>query len=168
MRRPRHTLGQATIEYLILLAGVITPITFGLISLSQILWIWHSVADFTRQGAQYAATHCWQPSGENVTTWMRTNAPPIPDREQFSGGQVDFIVTYYKKNAESGALEEFSCDSECSTLCIPDLVKVQVRNYEYRAFVSYLGLPPVALPDFQSTMPIEGAGCDPEQGICNP
>jgi hypothetical protein len=31
-----------------------------------------------------------------------------------------------------------------------------------------LGLPPVALPDFRTTLAMEGAGCNPEEGTCLP
>jgi hypothetical protein len=160
--------GQATIEYLILTAGVITPLTFGLIALCQMLWIWHSVADYTRLGARYAATHCWQPAGDNVVNWMRQNPPAVLDQDQFQNGGVEIAVQYLKRNAETGVLEDFSCDAECSTACIPDTVTVSVRNYEFRRFVGYLGLPPVAIPDFYTSVPIESAGCDPEQGTCLP
>ena len=40
--------------------GILRPLTFALIFTAQLLWIWHSVNDFTRQGAGYAATHCWE------------------------------------------------------------------------------------------------------------
>ena len=29
------------------------------IFVAEMLWVWHSVVDFTRDGARYAATHCW-------------------------------------------------------------------------------------------------------------
>jgi hypothetical protein len=77
-------------------------------------------------------------------------------------------VEYYSRDPDSGQLVEFSCDAECSTLCIPDVAKVSVRNYEFRPFMTYLGLPPVQIPDFSTMMPVEGAGCDPELGTCNP
>lgn len=160
--------GQALMEYLIVLTGVITPLTFGMIAASQMVWIWHSVADWTRLGARYAVTHCWQPGGSNVISWMRDNVPPIPDQETFRSGSAEIVVEYYRRDPDSGTLVEFSCDTECSTQCVPDMVKVSVRNYEFRYFMSYLGLPPVAIPDFSTMMPVEGAGCDPELGTCNP
>jgi len=46
--------------------------------------------------------------------------------------------------------------------------KEEVRNYEFRSFVGYLGLRPVPIPDFQMSMPIESAGCDPDSGVCLP
>jgi hypothetical protein len=27
-------------------------------------------------------------------------------------------------------------------------------------------LPPIVLPNFQATVPIESCGCDPEAGVC--
>ena len=58
---------------------------------------------------------------------------------------------------------DFSCDGNCSTDCVPDTVTVRIRNYQFPRFMSFLGLPPVPLPDFRTSLPMEGAGCDPEQ-----
>lgn len=127
--------GQAVLEYVIVLAGVITPLTFGLIAAAQMVWIWHSVVDWTRLGARYAVTHCWQPGGTNVIAWMRDNVPPIPDQESFRSGSAEIVVEYYRRDPDSGALVEFSCDTECSTQCVPDVAKVSVRNYEFRCSV---------------------------------
>jgi hypothetical protein len=111
--------GQATIEYAIVYAGVLMPLTFMLIFTAQLLWAWHSIAEFTREGARYAATHCWQGAGENVRTYMRTHVPPMIDRDQFATGGADIDVQYFAKNPETGELGEFSCDgAECSTECI--------------------------------------------------
>ncbi len=168
-RRSGPRRGQAALEYVILLAGVVTPLTFGIISVAQMMWVWHSIVDFTNQGARYAATHCWQNGGENVLTWMRANVPPVPDQEQFRSGSVEITAEYFKRSPESGQLEPFACDgAECSTECIPDLVTIHVRGYEWRQFLTYLGVPPVPMPDFSTTLPMESAGCDPQQAVCLP
>ena len=160
--------GQATVEYALVSAGVLIPMTFGIIYMAQLLWIWHSVTDFTREGARYATTHCWQSDGGNVLNFMKTHVPPMTDQQQFQSGPVEINVNYFARDPLSGALTPFSCDSDCGTSCIPDTVTVQVRNYEFRSFVGYLGLSPVPLPDFQISMPIESAGCDPDSGVCLP
>lgn len=158
--------GQSTVEYAVLTAGVIIPMTFGIIYLAQILWVWHSVNDLTRDGARYAATHCWQASAANVTAYMKANVPLMIDRDQFVNGTADIQVNYFSRDPASGTLSDFTCDTECSTSCVPDAVTVRVVNYSFRNFVGYLGLPPVQMPDFRTTAAIEGAGCDPEQGFC--
>lgn len=160
--------GQATVEFAILAAGVIFPVLFGLIYISEILWIWHSVADFTRDGAGYAATHCWQASADNVTTYMKTHVPKMVDQDQFINGSATIQINYFSKDPTTGTLVDFSCDTECSTQCIPDAVAVHVTNYQFNGFVRYLGLPPVSMPDFAATASIESAGCDPDQGTCLP
>lgn len=167
-RSRRSERGAVTLEYAMSYLLVILPLTFMVIFTAEILWIWHSTADFTREGARYAATHCWQSGADNVTTWMKNHVPLMVDRDQFSSGTVELAVTYFSKDPTTGVLSEFSCDGDCSTNCIPDTVTVAVRNYEFRQFFAYLGLPPLPMPDFQTTMPIEGAGCDPEQGSCLP
>src|SRR5258705_12536487 len=160
--------GQSTVEFAITYAGVIIPTTFALIFTSQLLWIWHSVADFTRQGAGYAVTHCWQGSGDNVAQFMRANVPPMIDRDQFQNGPAQISVTYFSKHPDTGQLIPFQCDGECSANCVPATVTVTVTGYEFRTFVTSFGFPPVVIPNFQMSLPMESAGCDPEQGTCVP
>jgi hypothetical protein len=167
-RRSRYRSGQSTVEYAILTAGVIIPVTFGIIYLSQILWIWHSVTDFTRDGARYASTHCWQADGGNVRTYMQSSVPLMIDQDQFKNGNAEIQINYFANDPTTGTLTDFSCDTECSTSCIPDAVTVRVVNYQFRSFMSYLGLQPVTMPDFRTSVAIEGAGCDPDQGVCQP
>ena len=39
------------------------------------------------------------------------------------------------RNAETGALEDFTCDgAECSADCMPDAVTVRITNYQFRRF----------------------------------
>ncbi len=165
-RRARS--GQATIEYVILLGGVIIPFIFGVIYLAQMLWIWHSVGELSRSGASYAATHCWQASADNVVSYMRTHVPAMIDEAQFQTGSATIQVNYYAKDPTTGQLTDFSCDIECSTECIPDAVVVRINNYQFRNFVQYLGIAPVTMPDFVTSAAIESAGCDPEQNACFP
>ncbi len=166
--RRRAQRGAVTVEYALAYLAVILPLTFGIIYTAELLWIWHSAADFTRDGARYAATHCWQASAENVIAYMKSHVPLMVDQQQITTGTAELAVTYYSRNADTGTLTEFSCDGECSTSCVPDAVSVTVRNYEFRFFQAYLGLPPIAMPNFQTSMAIESAGCDPEQGTCLP
>ncbi|MBL8229315.1 MAG: pilus assembly protein [Bryobacterales bacterium] len=160
--------GQATMEFILSYSAILLPMTMMIIFTAKMLWVWHSVSDFTREGARYATTHCWQASGDNVRGWMRQNAPLTFDREQLAQGPAEIRITYLARNAESGELEDFSCDGECSVSCVPDMVRVTVAEYEFRSFMSYLGLPPIPIPNFQTTLPMEGAGCNPETGECLP
>ena len=171
MKRSRSESGQQTMEFVILYAGVLMPITFAIIFTAQVLWVWHSVVEFARDGAHYAATHCWQTSGENVREYMRTHVPLTVDRGQFQNAGEELVqIQYFARDGETGNLVEFACDSgDCTTMCVPDVVTVRIQGYEYRhAFLTRLGLPPIAIPDFRTTLPIESAGCDPEQGQCFP
>jgi hypothetical protein len=166
MRRRR---GMATVEYAITFSAIIMPLIAMIIFTAQLLWVWHSIVDYTREGARYAVTHCWQGSGDNVVSFMRTNVPAMIDDAQFRGGAAEIVVEYFGHNVENGVLEPFTCDEgECSTACIPDTVTVRIRGYEFRRLLSYFGLPPVPLPDFHTSLPMESAGCDPEQNVCLP
>lgn len=160
--------GQEVVEYALLSAGVIIPLTFSIIFVSEMFWIWHSAVEFTRDGARYAATHCWQADGGNVQLYMTTHVPRMIDMDQFRGGGAAINVQYFGRDPATGELTEFGCDGgECSTGCVPDAVTVSVTNYEFRRFVGFLGLPPVTMPDFRTTMSVQGAGCD-ETGVCAP
>ncbi len=167
--RQRAVSGQSMVEWAIIYAAVIMPLTMAVIFTSELLWVWHSVSEMTREGARYAATHCWDGSGDNVMTYVRTHVPRMIDMQQFQSGEAEVTVEYFTRNAETGTLDEFSCDQgECTTLCVPDAVRVGVGNYSFRRFLDMLGLPGVPLPDFRTTVPIESAGCDPEQAACVP
>lgn len=159
--------GQATLEYVVLVGGLVIPFTFGLIAIAQLLWVYHTAVEFTRMGARYATTHCWQADASNVREYMRNNVPPVLDAGMLVNGPAELDITYLRRNAEGGPDDVFSCDGECSTACIPDKVNVRIRNYEFRRFVNYLGLPPIKMPEFGATMPMESAGCDPD-GTCVP
>ncbi len=156
-------------EYVLVAGGVILPLTFALVFTTQLLWVWHSVVEFTREGGRYATTHCYQADTENVANYMRTHVPPMVDMEQFQNGAATLEIKYYSRDPESGQMVDFTCDGgDCSTQCVPDAVTVRVTNYEFRKFMPYLGLPAVKIPDFYTTLPMESAGCDPEQGSCLP
>lgn len=164
-----HERGQALVEHVLMMAGVLVPMTFGIIYLSQLLWVWNSIVEFTRDGANYAASHCWSNGGQNVVDYMRTHVPGNLDQAQFSTGQADIVINYFGRDPTSGTLADFTCDAgDCSAACIPDVVTVHVTTYQFTTFLAYLGLPAVAIPDFSTTAPIESAGCDPEQGVCLP
>src|SRR5579862_5905420 len=95
----KHVLrGQAAVEFILAYAAVLLPLTFALIFTSQLLWVWHSVNDFTRQGAGYAATHCWEASAGNVLDFMRTNVPLTIGQDQFRSGPAVISVTYSAKD----------------------------------------------------------------------
>ncbi|MBM3735268.1 MAG: pilus assembly protein [Acidobacteria bacterium] len=161
--------GQALVEYALVWSAVFFPLTMMIIFTAQLLWTWHSVVELTRDAARYAATHCYQAGGENVVSYLRQNLPLMPDRGRFQDGGVDIEITYFQRNAETGTLEEFACDgAACSRECVPDAVRVGVANYEFLGIQSYFGLPPVSIPNFSTTIPIESAGCGPDSEDCTP
>lgn len=167
MRKNRR--GQATIEFIVSYATLVLPVTMMIIFTAQLLWVWHSMTDWTALGARYASTHCWQGDGGNVRTWMQQNVPLTADRDQFQSGPAEIEVAYFKRDPDSGSLADFSCDSgECSRNCIPDTVRIRVTGYEYRGVFTYLGLPPLAMPDFTTSVAIESAGCNPDSEECLP
>jgi len=164
----RRRSGQATVEFAVLFGGVILPLTFMTIFVAEMLWIWHSMADFTRDGARYATTHCWMADGSNVIGYMTSHVPAMIDQNQFQTNTQNIQVQYYQRDPVSGALTPFSCGSgECSAGCIPDAVSVSVANYQFLRFASFMKLPPVTIPPFTTNLAVESAGCD-ESGNCVP
>ncbi len=161
--------GQMLVEYALSWSAVIFPLTIMIVFGTQLLWVWHSVAEITRDGARYAATHCWQPAGANVVAYMRENLPPMPDSQTIRDGGTEITVSYYQRNAETGDYEDFACEgAECSRDCVPDAVTVAIAGYQFQGIQSYFGLPPVTIPNFSTTIPIESAGCGPDSPDCTP
>ena len=160
--------GQALVEYILVYATVLLPLTFMITFTAQMLWVWNSAVEWTRNGARYAATHCAQGGGTNVQQFMRNNVPVTVDRDQFAGGPAEIQIQYYSRDPDTGELVEFQCDTECSTSCVPEAVTVRVQNYQFRGIQAYLGLAPIDMPDFATSLPVESAGCDPQTGECTP
>ena len=117
----RRGAGQASIEFALLYGAVILPLTFMVVFVSEMLWVWHSVVDFTRDGANYAATHCWMGDGSNVNTYMTTHVPRMIDMEKFQNGEAGLQISYFSLDPATGQLTPFVCASgaDCSAAAFP-------------------------------------------------
>ena len=164
MKRHNGETGQATLEFALLYASAILPLTFMIVFVAQMLWIWHSAADFTREGARYAATSCWVSDGSasNVLAHMQTVEPGV--MRQFQSASARIQVAYFTQNAD-GSVAPFDA-SACTGLCIPDSVSVSVTNYQFLPFSAFMKLPPVTMPSFTTTVPMESAGYQDSSGEC--
>ena len=159
--------GQAILEFAVLYTAVALPLTFMIVFVAQMLWIWHSVVDFTRDGARYAATHCWQPDGSaaNVLQYMQTHVPLMMDMDQFQTNAAGIQIQYFGEQPD-GSLAPFD-GSACSG-CLPDAVSVSVTQYQYKRFSSFFRLPNVSIPPFTTTIPMESGGLQDASGTCVP
>jgi hypothetical protein len=155
--------GQALMEFAILYAGVILPLTFMTIFVSEMLWIWHSVAELTRDGARYATTHCWTSDGSNVLQYIESHVPPMIDQAQFQNNAAGIQISYFS----DGGITPFTGDT-CGGVCVPDAVSVSVTNYQFLRFSAFMKLPPVTIPPFTTTLPMESAGFVDGSGVCVP
>jgi len=157
--------GQATVEFALLYGTVMVPLLFGIIYVAQLLWVWHSIVEFTRDGARYAATHCWQAGGQNVIQYMQTNVPANIDQIEFqSGGSAQINVQYFQTDPTSGQLGDFGgCAG--GSLCEPDAVTVSVTGYQFQHYV--LLLKSIAIPPFPTSQAMGSAGYD-QTGVCTP
>jgi hypothetical protein len=145
--------GQALTEFAILYAGVILPLTFMTFFVAQAMWIWHGMTEWTRDGARYAATHCYDLDATNrVIGYMQTNVPPIIDRAQFQAGGGATIQVQYATPA---------CED-----CIPDTVTISVTDYTFGRLSGYLRLPGIPMPSFATNLPMESAGFRDGTGTC--
>ncbi len=152
--RRRVRRGQALTEFALLYAGVILPLTFMTFFVAQALWIWHGMTEFTRDGARFAATHCFNGDGSNVITYMQTHVPPVIDQAQFqTGGAATVQVTFLDSTGQPFA------NTDCGD-CVPDSVSVSVNNYTFGRLAAFLKLPGIAMPPFTTNLPMESAGLD--------
>jgi hypothetical protein len=147
-----------------LYGGVILPLTFMVIFVAEMLWIWHGVSEFTRDGARFAATHCFQSDGANVAGYMRSHVPPMIDQAQFQNGNAEIQVQYFAA-AGDGSLSPFAAPADCGD-CLPDVVSVSINNYQFGRLAGFLRLPPVAMPPFTTNLPMESAGFSDASGTC--
>ena len=167
MRRGNR--GQASVEMALAMIAAIVPITLGLLAFTELAWTYHALATVTRQGARYAATHCWQDeSGSNVVTWMQANAPAFPDRPMMTSGGVQIQVTYWMHDPLTRESVPFTCLGSCSPECVPDSVTVSIVGYQFNHFFPMIGLQPLQAPPFSTTVEMQSAGGDPETAISSP
>lgn len=167
--RIRGVRGQATLEFALVMMTVIVPVTFGLLVFAEVAWTYHSLVTMTRQGARYAATHCWQDSaGSNVAAWMQTNAPRFIDREQLLTGGAEIRVEYWTHDLTTHETVPFSCAGSCTPECVPDSVTVSVSGYQFRHLVTLIGLQPIQVPGFATTVEMQSMGGNPDTGVSAP
>ena len=161
--------GQASVELALILGTVLIPLTLGIVAILEVLWTYHALATLTRQGARYAATHCFQDdAGTNVTDWMKANAPVFIDRPQLQGGEVQILVNYWAHDFANHESVPFSCIAACTPACVPDAVTVSISNYQFRHLLPLVHLEPLTIPAFSTTVEVQNAGGDPETGASSP
>jgi hypothetical protein len=165
MKRRNGESGQAATEFAVLYAAVILPLTFMIVFVAEMLWIWHSAVDFTRDGARYASTTCWALDGSaaNVLAHMQSVEPNVMKQFQSAGARIQ--VDYFTQNPD-GSVTPFDASACTGGLCIPDSVSVGVSNYQFLPFSGFMKLPPVAMPAFTTTVPMESAGYQDATGTC--
>ncbi len=151
----RRAAGQAITEFAVLYAGVILPLTFMTFFVAEAVWIWHGMVDFTRDGARFAATRCYNGGDtSNVIAYMQSHVPPVIDQAQFSTGGAATINVQYL-DATGAPFDNPDCAD-----CVPDSVSVSVSNYTFGRLAGYLKLPGIPLPPFTTNLPMESAGLD--------
>jgi len=158
------------VETALVMGTVMVPLTFGLMVAAEVAWTYHSLVTLTRQGARYAATHCYQDSaGSNVVNWMQANAPLFIDREQLLSGEAQIQVSYWRHDPDTHETVPFGCAGDsCTAQCVPDSVTVSLSGYRFRHLMTLLGLPPIQAPAFSTTVEMESMGANPDTGVSSP
>jgi hypothetical protein len=160
---------STTFETALMMAFVLIPITFGLIMTTGALWTWSGVVHLTRIGATYAATHCWQdPGGSNVVAYMQANLPPVLDPNQITNGQAQISVQYWTQDPVGHQTIPFICGASCAPDCAPDAVTVTVTGYQFNVVTGIIGLQPIPMPPFSTSVQVESAGANPDIGAYLP
>ena len=150
--------GQASVETVLAIVFGVLPLSLGFLAFAELAWTYHALATLTRQGAQYAATHCWEDGADNVVTWMKANSPIFPDRPLLQSGAITIQVNYWTHNLDNDDSEPFSCSATLCGECVPDSVTVSIAGYQFNHFLTALGLPPFQIPSFATTLEVESAG----------
>ncbi len=168
----RASRGQASIELALLMGTALIPLTLGIVGIAELAWTYHALVTLTRQGAHYAATHCWEgDNGENVVDWMQTNAPAPLNLSGFRilAGQIQ--VQYWTHDPASQSSIPFdgsACAASCSPQCVPDSVTVGISDYTFHFPIPLAGLNQIPVPSFSTTVEMQSAGGDPEAGTASP
>ncbi len=164
-----HKRGQATVEMALVLVVAIVPLTLGLIGFAELTWTYHALTTLTRDGARYAATHCWtDDAGSNVVAWMQANSPPFIDRTKLITGQIQIQVSYWTHDSLTHQSIPFTCGGGCGSECIPDAVTVRIAGYQITGLLVNIGLQPLQVPPFSTTVEMQSAGGNAETAISVP
>jgi hypothetical protein len=85
--------------------------------------------------------------------------------KQFQGASAQIQVVYFTQNPD-GSVTPFDASACTGSICVPDSVTVSVSNYQYAPFSGFFKLPPVTMPAFTTTVPMESAGYQDNSGTC--
>jgi len=148
---------------------ILFPVTFGLLMVAQAIWTWSGVIHLTRVGAVYASTHCWQDSsGSNVVNYMQTHLPPLVDANQIVNGPATINVQYWTQDRVNHQTVPFECAASCTPDCVPDAVTVTVTGYQFNSLNRFLGLQPISMPAYSTSIHVESVGGNPDTGESTP
>jgi hypothetical protein len=99
---------------------------------------------------------------------MQANSPAFPDRQQLNTGEVQIQVTYWTHDPETHQSVPFTCGGGCGLDCVPNSVTVSVSGYSFNHFLPMIGLQPLQVPPFSTTVEMQSAGGNPETAISSP
>jgi len=163
MPRRRTQRGAATPEFAVIFVAILVPATLGLIMVAQAVWTWSGVVHLTRLGAVYAAAHSpADTNGSNVISYMQAHVPAMVDANQIITGPATITVQYWTQDPVGHQTIPFACAGGGLTAdCVPDAVTVTVTGYQFNSIARAIGLQPIAMPSFTTSMQVESSGWDP-------
>src|ERR1051326_5874590 len=90
---------------------------------------------------------------------MKATSPIFPDRSQLLSGAITIQVNYWTHNLDADESDSFECDGTVACgACVPDSVTVSITGYQFNHFFQTLGLAPLQMPSFSTTVEVESAG----------
>ena len=85
-----------------------------------------------------------------------------------ASGGIQIQVRYWRHDSETHQSVPFMCSGGCGPDCVPDSVTVSIGGYQFNHFFPLLGLQPLQVPPFATTVPIESGGGNPETAVSTP
>src|SRR5262249_40611775 len=107
-------------------------------------------------------------SGSNVITWMQANAPAFPDRAQLASGGVQIQVSYWTHDPVTRQSVPFTCGGGGAPPRAPPPCTGRRPRTPRSHFFPTLGLQPLQVPAFSTTVEFQSAGANPETAISTP
>jgi hypothetical protein len=85
--------------------------------------------------------------------------------KQFQNATAQIQVSYFSLDAGANPTP-FDASTCTGSICLPDSVSVSVQNYQFQLFSGFFKLPPVTMPTFTTTVPMESGGYQDSSGTC--
>ena len=98
---------------------------------------------------------------------MEANVPLMIDQGQFQSNAAGIRILYFSQNPDGTSRPSQPAPAAAASAC-PIPVSISITNYQFGRFSGLFKLPPVVIPPFTTTVPMESAGYQDASGVCVP